>query len=160
MATVPTGINGVLTPYGTSLLLESLFREQLALPHIWLALLWGPPSGSHDGETMSEVQAAIADPSGSGLEVATGYTRAYYRSVEETGRLRWVQSSNHSVYNVDPVVFPMADADWGYIRGWAMTDAVRAGHVIACGVLDLEVFKGDQVVVNPNNLGLVVVAGG
>lgn len=155
----PSGINGVLTPYGTSVLLTSLFQAQPALPHIWLALLWSMPSDIHDGLTMPEVQSTVPDPEGSGLEIQTGYQRAYYPSVDETGRMRWNQSSSRSVYNIDPIIFPQAESPWGAVRGWAITDALKGGNIIAGGMMDVIVDTGDQVVVDPNNLGFVVIQG-
>lgn len=154
----PAGINGVLTTHGQQLLLAALFKKQLSLEDLWMALLWETPSDVHDGVTMPEVQGAMPDYV-SGLEVPTGYSRAYYSATDATGRLRWDQSSSRSVYNSDQILFPAAEAPWGQIRGWAAVDAQQGGRLIAVGLLDLQVDVGDQVVIEPGSLGFVVLTG-
>ena len=155
----PSGINGSLRPYGTRLLLSALFQDRPAIPQMWVALLWGVLTDNHDGSTMPEVQARISDPTGSGQDLATNYQRAYYNSTDSAGGLRWNQSSSRSVYNTDPIVFPQAGQDWGQIRSWAIVNAISGGEIIAGGLASEFIEKGDQVVIDPNNLGFVVLSG-
>jgi len=157
--TYPAGINGFLTPFGRQLLLESLFRERLAIPQVWVALLTRSAQETHDGNTMPEMSSVISAEDNSGLEVMTGYQRAYYQSYDARGALRWTQSSNRSIYNADQIIFPQADARWGLIRGWALMDQNKGGNIIAAGDTDLIVDTGDQVVIEPSSLGLVILAG-
>ena len=138
-------MSGRLTVWGAGELLTNFFgngeQAREAPGSHWLALVRAiPPTAYMSG-------AEIDEPD------ATDYTRVEIAN----DLLTWSNASSpQTVYNQLAAQFPQAVTDWGVIRFWALTNALKEGFNYLVGELEqpLLVEAGDTVRLEAGDLGV------
>lgn len=124
-------ITGHFTNYAEDKILNHMFdRGNYPTPNIWLGLLEFDP-----GEMGDYIGSEVPDWLGN------GYERIYIPPTS------WDLPGGHPQgrWNAAPIIFPIATADWGVVRYFALFDAPTFGNILIYGHLGYVV--GDWEVV-------------
>lgn len=109
---------GAFTVYGRKRLMDSLFVAVDQVGDLWIALTLVVPGTSNDASRLVE-------------PVGGAYARAAYP--QSNG---WTPSPTGEVFNAASFTFPVPNATWGTVRGWAaVTTASGDGNVLMSGPL-------------------------
>ena len=120
-----------LTVDGARYLLSLLSNSVKPLDTLWIALPVMPVSSTSTG-------ADIVEPN------AVGYARAPLDNVSDSWSLYGTTLSN-----TNQIAFPVAEASWGSIWGWALCGDATSGIILASGSLEtpMQIAAGDQITI-------------
>lgn len=110
---------GFLTVDGAHHLLSLMTAGENALPYYYLALINGQPPG------ISAYGTELDEP------LDPGYQRAAYENLSGN----WLVT-NGVLQNAYEISFVTPLVSWGYLRSWALCEAIDGGRIFAVGDLE------------------------